>query len=105
MLILKAVLAFLIYSVQDIVYKIIPTSRRTYRFIASTTLRPNVHQYTECRGRVVNIPASYSEFPSSSIDQETGYPDQAFRDFPQSVQVNDGTVPWIRSWPLHILSD
>jgi hypothetical protein len=38
-----------------------------------------VSNLTERRGRVVNIPASYSGIPGSNLGPETGYPDSGLK--------------------------
>jgi hypothetical protein len=53
---------------------------------------------TEISSRVVNTPASYSEALGSNLGLDTGYPDM-FRDFPQTLQVNAGIVPYTRIRP------
>jgi hypothetical protein len=54
------------------------TTRHNFDDGSSSETTINIYPTTERRGRVVNIPASYSGGPGSNLDPETGYPDWGF---------------------------
>jgi hypothetical protein len=62
----------------------IPENTGTSKFPFRTlNYRNNIYKnITERRGRVANIPALYSEVPSSNLGPETGYPDRGSQWFP-----------------------